>query len=158
MFSPPIAPVETFSPTYPNYTLLPANMSLPPEPESPAEYSLFIAATTSSAFTSLPRTGCAFRDSANNVGQYLTPSDSKGPWPRDSDGWRWQWFVNGLVPNTNYTVYAVQNETRVTPPVYFSTKSGTPSAPLQAITRADVHGVQRRSSARLRTRSRTARP
>ncbi|KZT63560.1 hypothetical protein DAEQUDRAFT_770506 [Daedalea quercina L-15889] len=129
-FSPPFSSSNISSPSYPNYTLPAAILTFPPEPQSPPDYSLFIAATTSSAFVSLPRTGCAFRDSASNIGHYVTPSQSEGLWLRDADGWRWQWFVNGLVPRTNYTVYAVKNETQVTEPIYFATKSPAFSCPI----------------------------
>ncbi|KAH9916536.1 stretch-activated cation channel Mid1 [Fomitopsis serialis] len=130
MFSPPFSPPSISAPSYPNYTLPAANQTFPPEPPSPPEYSLFIAATTSSAFMTLPRTGCAFRGSANNVGRLLASAQSEGLWLRDTGGWRWQWFVNGLVPMTNYTVYAVKNETQVTAPIYFSTKSPAFACPI----------------------------
>ncbi|KAH9840768.1 stretch-activated Ca2+-permeable channel component-domain-containing protein [Rhodofomes roseus] len=130
MFSPPFSPSNMSSPSYPNYTLPAANQTFPPEPTSPPDYSLFIAATTSSAFMTLPRTGCAFRGSASNVGQFLTSSRSEGLWLRDTDGWRWQWFVNGLVPMTNYTAYAVKNESQVAGPVYFATKSPAFACPI----------------------------
>lgn len=43
---------------------------------------------------------------------------------KDSKGWRTQWILEGLSPSTNYTVFVVQNDSLVSPPLYFSTKSG----------------------------------
>ncbi|PCH34749.1 hypothetical protein WOLCODRAFT_19550 [Wolfiporia cocos MD-104 SS10] len=130
LFSPPFSPPDFPVPTYPNYTLPPANLSLPPEPASPPDYSIFIAPTSSSALASLPRTGCAMRASSGNVGVYEPASASEGLWLRDAGGWRWQWFVNGMAPQTNYTAYAVKNGTQVTAPINFVTKSATFSCPI----------------------------
>lgn len=124
LFSPPFSPPSISQPTYPNYTLPSANLTFPSEPSSPPDWALFIAPTSSPAFASLPRTGCAMRAAAGNVGFYKTSSNSEGLWLRDSDGWRWQWFINGLTPQTNYTVYGVTNGTQVSGPIYFVTKSG----------------------------------
>lgn len=123
LFSPPFSPPSISQPTYPNYTLPSANLTFPSEPSSPPDWALFIAPTSSPAFASLPRTGCAMRAAAGNVGFYKTSSNSEGLWLRDSDGWRWQWFINGLTPQTNYTVYGVTNGTQVSGPIYFVTKS-----------------------------------
>ncbi|CCL98468.1 uncharacterized protein FIBRA_00466 [Fibroporia radiculosa] len=129
LFSPPFSPPTFSVSTYPNYTFPPANLTFPTEPSSPPQFSIFIA-PTSQALTSLPRTGCAMRASGGNIGLYEPSSSSEGLWLRDSDGWRWQWFVNGLTPQTNYTVYAVDNGTQVAGPIYFTTKSAAFACPI----------------------------
>ena len=45
-------------------------------------------------------------------------------WLRDDAGWRREWLVGRLSPLTNYSVYAIQNGTRLSGPIYFTTKSG----------------------------------
>ncbi|KAH9946563.1 stretch-activated Ca2+-permeable channel component-domain-containing protein [Amylocystis lapponica] len=129
LFSPPFSPPQGDFPTYPNYTLPPANLSVPAAPSSPPDFSIFVAPSTSSALASLPRTGCAMA-AAQNGSQYVPSSGSQGLWLRDSDGWRWQWMLNFLSPLTNYTAYAVQNGTKVSEYVYFATKSAAFSCPI----------------------------
>lgn len=125
LFSPPFSPPEVSTPTYPNYTLPPANLTFPAAPSSPPNFSMFVAPTTSSALASLPRTGCAMQ-AVQQSGFFYEPSAaSEGLWLRDTNGWRWQWFINYLMPETNYTVYAVQNETKVAGPINFRTKTGS---------------------------------
>lgn len=58
-------------------------------------------------------------DDANNLGA----SQSEGLWLKDQNGWRWQWVVSGLSPETNYTVYSVTDGTHVAGPINFVTKS-----------------------------------
>ncbi|KAF8888364.1 stretch-activated Ca2+-permeable channel component-domain-containing protein [Gymnopilus junonius] len=50
-------------------------------------------------------------------------------WARDTQGFRVQWLVEGLIPSTNYTAY-VLNGTKVSGPIYFATKSASFSCPL----------------------------
>ncbi|EMD35802.1 hypothetical protein CERSUDRAFT_115744 [Gelatoporia subvermispora B] len=132
VFSPPFLPPSYYTPTYPNYTLPPANLTFPPAPSSPPDYTMYIIPTSPSTLA-LPRTGCGLTTAAsiasNNI--ITQPQDaSQGMWLRDSDGWRWQWLVNGLVPQTNYTAYAVQNEANVSGPIFFVTKSASFSCPI----------------------------
>lgn len=54
-----------------------------------------------------------------------TGSAADGLWLKDEAGWRWQWLISGLQPQTNYTAYVVQNNTKVSQPINFVTKSGT---------------------------------
>ncbi|KAI0819725.1 stretch-activated Ca2+-permeable channel component-domain-containing protein [Trametes gibbosa] len=131
VFSPPFDPVITEIPTFPNYTLPPANLSFTP-PSSPTNYTLLLAVTAQSNLTLLPRTVCALRAAAPANKATLVPSSiSKGLWLRDSDGWRYQWLLNGLTPRTNYTMFAFQNGGLASsPPVYFVTKSATFNCPI----------------------------
>lgn len=128
LLSPPIAPAPiSDTPTFPNYTLPVANLSYPDFGTSePKNVTLVVAPTSSSSiFTSLPRTGCALRAVAANGVQQLGLKQSDGLWLKDGNGWRWQWVISGLNPQTNYTVFAVTNETYVSGPINFVTKSGT---------------------------------
>jgi calcium channel MID1 len=116
VFSPPFAPISPEQPSYPNYTLPPANLSLPSPPSSP-NFTLILAPTSSSL--SVPQTGCrlsAIQSSGNELNQTL--------WLRDQTGWRSQWLIGGLNPATNYTAFVVQDSTKVSGPIYFLTKSG----------------------------------
>ena len=45
-------------------------------------------------------------------------------WLKDSDGWRSQWLMSDLNPVTNYTAYVIQDNTKVSGPIMFTTKSG----------------------------------
>lgn len=131
IFSHPLSYSNTTNiedPSYPNYVLPPANISLPSgAPALPIDVALFIAPTSSSDLTSLPRTGCAIRAASIRGSQLLTTEQRKddGLWLRDSDSWRWQWLLAGLTPLTNYTTYAIENGTKVSGPINFVTKSGT---------------------------------
>ncbi len=46
-------------------------------------------------------------------------------WLRDERGWRREWLVGRLAALTNYTVYAIQDGTRLSGPIFFTTKSGS---------------------------------
>ncbi|KAL1673197.1 stretch-activated Ca2+-permeable channel component-domain-containing protein [Schizophyllum commune] len=58
------------------------------------------------------------------------------PWLRGTEGWRAQWFVEGLSAGRNYTVYTVREDTGtiggqlVSGPVYMRTKGATFPCPL----------------------------
>jgi hypothetical protein len=109
-------------PSYPNYSLPQANLSLPePPPNSQTPNISLIFSPTSAALslTQIPQTGCRLNAVAPPAGTNSTPR----LWLRDEQGWRMQFFVEGLTPSTNYTVYVVQSGTRVSGPMYFITKS-----------------------------------
>lgn len=125
LFSPPIASGPSHeTPSYPNYTLPAANSSYPVGPSSPLGVTLSIIPTTSSALSTLPRTGCALRNSTAEGLLNVGAKESEGLWLKDDDGWRWQWMVNGLTPQTNYTIFAITDTTHVSGPINFVTKSG----------------------------------
>ncbi|CDO70669.1 hypothetical protein BN946_scf184761.g6 [Trametes cinnabarina] len=56
IFSPPFDPVQPVQPSFPNYTLPAANLSFPPPPSPPTNYTLVFAPTSSSGLSSIPRT------------------------------------------------------------------------------------------------------
>lgn len=131
LFSPPFfPPAPQPQPTYPNYTLPPANTTLPsfaPPPGSSAtpNFTLFLA-PLDVGLPSLPQTACAIRTyvtgdpSAAQSAQVL----AEQTWLRDERGWRREWLVGRLAALTNYSVYAIQDGTRLSGPIYFTTKSG----------------------------------
>ncbi|KAL7278152.1 hypothetical protein ACG7TL_008124 [Trametes sanguinea] len=132
IFSPPFDPVQSSPPSFPNYTLPPANLTFPPPPSSPINYTLVFAPTSSSGISSIPRTSCALKSAvASKSATLLGVTASDGLWLRDSDGWRWQWLVNGLNPRTNYTLLTYRDgELASSSPTYFLTKSATFSCPI----------------------------
>ncbi len=44
-------------------------------------------------------------------------------WLQDKSGWHWEWLIGQLELLTNYSVYAIQDGTRLSGPIYFTTKS-----------------------------------
>ncbi|KAH9979834.1 stretch-activated cation channel Mid1 [Russula compacta] len=136
LFSPAfLAPDPAPEPTYPNYTLPQANTTLPDPPSSQPNFTLFLS-PLSTGLSALPQTACAVRKvvtsntTAAQSGQVLTEQ----PWLRDARGWRTEWLVGGLAPLTNYSVYAIQDDTHLSGPLYFTTKSASFSCQL-------VHGL-----------------
>lgn len=128
LFSPPLAPPPPSNPpTYPNYTLAPANLTLPTaDPSLAAGLSLFVAPTSSLGQGSLPLTGCAMQQSNISGGVTLDSKSDEhnGLWLKDDEGWRFQWLVSGLSAQTNYTAYVIQGGTKLSGPINFVTKSG----------------------------------
>lgn len=119
IFSPPFeSPLPEQPPSYPNYTLPVANISLPTPPLSYPNFTLVVS-PTSASLTSFPQTGCQL----SQVPSAWT-AINQTLWLRDEEGWRSQWLLEGLLPMTNYTVYVVQDQTKVGGPAYFNTKSG----------------------------------
>ncbi|KAI0739466.1 stretch-activated Ca2+-permeable channel component-domain-containing protein [Daedaleopsis nitida] len=133
IFSPPFSPEPLVQPTYPNYTLPAASLSFPAQPTSPRNYTLIYTTTSSSPLGSIPRTTCALRAASKGDRTIVARSteQSAGMWLRDPLGWRWQWLVEGLTPNTNYTAYMLQTgKLAATYPVNLVTKSASFNCPL----------------------------
>ena len=119
VFSQPFAPAPKDFPSYPNYTLPQANLSFPAAPVSP-NLTLIISPTSSDPpLTSVPQTGCRLAQTTS-TGRQLNQS----LWLKDSDGWRSQWLMGDLKPVTNYTAYVIQDNTKISGPIMFTTKSG----------------------------------
>ncbi|KAI0300053.1 stretch-activated Ca2+-permeable channel component-domain-containing protein [Multifurca ochricompacta] len=128
LFSPPfLPPTPAPQPTYPNYTLPLANTSLPSPPatQNTPNFTLFLA-PLSARLTALPQTACAVRAGVTNDPRAARSAQvlAEQLWLRDSQGWRREWLVGQLTPLTNYSVYAIQDGTRLSGPLYFTTKSG----------------------------------
>ena len=119
LFSHTFLSVPAEKPSYPNYTLAPANLSAPDIPSSIPNFTLVIA-PTSAQLSSLPQTACALLNTSSSTGSIY----SDEPWLRSSEGWRSQWLIDGLSPSTNYTAYVIQDALQVSGPIYFTTKSG----------------------------------
>ncbi|RDB24086.1 Stretch-activated cation channel MID1 [Hypsizygus marmoreus] len=123
LFSPAFAISQNDKPTYPNYTLPPANASLPEPPSDIPNFTLFVSPTSS--LTPLPQSGCML-SSQNSTGTVVNQS----LWLKDKQGWRTQWLLEALTPATNYTAYVVKDRTKVSGPINFVTKSATFACPL----------------------------
>ena len=136
LFSPPfLPPAASPVPTYPNYTLPQANTTAPDPPSTTPNFTLFLAPLDAGLPTTLPQTACAIR--ARVTGDAGTAQSAQvlqeQLWLRDESGWRREWLVGRLAPLTNYSVYAIQDGTRLSGPIYFTTKSGAyPPPPLGA--------------------------
>ncbi|KAF8882264.1 stretch-activated Ca2+-permeable channel component-domain-containing protein [Infundibulicybe gibba] len=120
IFSPSFGSFPLVKPTYPNYTLPAANLSFPPPPPSTPNFTLILAPTNADPpLRSLLQTGCVLR-AQNSTGTIVNESI----WSRSpEDGWRAQWLIDTLAPSTNYTAYVIQDSTKISGPVYFTTKS-----------------------------------
>ena len=117
LFSSPYLPFDIPAPTYPNYTLPPANMSQPDQPTSSPNFTLKIF-STSDGLANKPHTAC-FLQSQVSEGSIANETQ----WARDNQGWRTQWLLGGLTPSTNYTAFLLES-TNVSGPIFFATKSG----------------------------------
>lgn len=119
-FSSRFETIEVTRPGFPNYTLpfaqTPFSVS---QPSSSPRFN-FTLVETSSDPELLARSSCALR-ATNSVGTVKNQTN----WARnETEGWRSKWLVEDLKPGTNYSVFVSQDETKVTGPLYFSTKSG----------------------------------
>ena len=112
-------------PTYPNYTLLPANVSTMASPPTPPSQTLLVFQTSniSSSILEFNRSACGITHVPGNVVSFGNPLTTTTVL-RDTNGWRTQWVLEGLTPSTNYTVFIVENTTVISGPLYFLTKSG----------------------------------
>ncbi|KAG8737873.1 stretch-activated cation channel mid1, partial [Ceratobasidium sp. 428] len=129
LFSPPFLPPSFTEPKYPNYTFQPAIPNIPsPPPIPPAPNTTLLLFPTANANETvwLTNSACAL---ASKLGGALTNTATRTVL-RDSDGWRTQWFVEGLSPSTNYTAYVVEDGAKVSGPSYFLTKSDSFPCPL----------------------------
>lgn len=118
LFSPPFQKIKNIQPTFPNFTLPAANLSQPPLPATFPTYTLILS-PTSSGFANGLQTGC-FLSSQNTSGTIA----GETLWARGDEGFRTQWLMGGLTPSTNYTAFLLQNNTKVSGPIFFATKSG----------------------------------
>ncbi|KAI9439426.1 stretch-activated Ca2+-permeable channel component-domain-containing protein [Lactarius psammicola] len=134
LFSPPfLPPPPAPQPTFPNYSLPQANISLPSAPPSQnsPNFTLFLA-PLSAGLSALPQTACAVRAGITSNTQAAQSAKvlAEQLWMRDELGWRREWLVGQLTPLTNYSVYAIQDGTRLGGPIYFTTKSASFSCQL----------------------------
>jgi len=121
LFSAAFSPPVPTKPTYPNYTLPSANLSASSPPASSPNFTLVVGlSSSSSSLTSLPQTACML-----SAQQSSGTVRNQSLWLRDEEGWRSQWFLEGLTPATNYTAYVIQDSKKVSGPIYLATKSAS---------------------------------
>ena len=133
LYSPPfLPPAPAPKPTYPNYTLPQANTTPPDPPSSTPNFTLFLAPLDAGLTTLVPQTACAIRARVTGDPNVALSAEvlKEQLWLRDErSGWRREWLVGRLEPLTNYSVYAIQDGTRLSGPMYFTTKSGASPYP-----------------------------
>ncbi|KAI5119680.1 hypothetical protein M0805_009624 [Coniferiporia weirii] len=141
LFSPPfLAPSAATEPSYPNYTLPIASLPVPTPPTQHPNFTLIAGPvnvfpefdfSTNTFVDGTPVTACALGSLSNLTvmsGSFGSVQESLVL--RDSDGWRFQWLVDGLQPLTNYTTFVLQDGVKVAGPVNFVTKSALFACPL----------------------------
>lgn len=120
LFSSPFESIQVTQPNFPNYTL--PSVQTPfsvPQPSSAARFNITLLETSSAAGL-LTRSSCALR-ATSSVGTIKNQTS----WIREeAEGWRSKWLVEGLTPGTNYSVFVSQDGTKISGPLYFTTKSG----------------------------------
>ncbi|CAE6509966.1 unnamed protein product [Rhizoctonia solani] len=129
VFSPPFFTPTYEEPTYPNYTfqgVIPSDSSLPSSVSAPNATLLLFPTANANETVWLTNSACAL---TSKLGGVLTNTVTRSVY-RDSNGWRRQWFVEGLSASTNYTAYVVEDEARVSGPSYLRTKSDSFPCPL----------------------------
>ncbi|KAG7085887.1 hypothetical protein E1B28_003421 [Marasmius oreades] len=126
LFSPPYAPQPSSEPTYPNYTL--PVLTPATAPSSTPNFTLVLL--PSSVKTQL---GCVLQNSTTTVTGSQGNVVNRTQWLRDArEGWREQLLVDGLLPQTNYSAFFIQDGKKISGPAYFVTKSSAFSCPLAA--------------------------
>ncbi|KAF4622390.1 hypothetical protein D9613_009149 [Agrocybe pediades] len=126
LYSPSFLSVPPFKPTYPNYTLPAANLSQPELPASSSTPNFTLILSRTDTTKNIPRTGCFLLGPSTQKSGVIS---SQSVWARGSD-WRSQFLMAGLTPATNYTAYVLQDSTKVSGPIYFTTKSAAFTCPL----------------------------
>ncbi|CAE7189550.1 unnamed protein product [Rhizoctonia solani] len=129
IFSPPFFVPAFEEPTYPNYTFqeaIPSDFSLPSSVSAPNATLLLFPTADANATVWLTNSACAM---TSKLGGVITNTVTRTVY-RDSNGWRRQWFAEGLSASTNYTAYVVEDNARVSGPSYLRTKSQTFPCPL----------------------------
>lgn len=121
------------SPTFPNYTLPPADLAYPPPPDGVQFAGLnvtLVMAPTNGSPAGASMSACALRrlQGAREVGsegaQVGAGTGEARLIVRGEEGWRVQWLIEGLEPQTNYTAYVIEGGTKVGGPIWFVTKDG----------------------------------
>lgn len=127
-FSSPFEGIQVTQSSFPNYTLPPVQAPFPvSQPSSTAQFNLTLLETSLTSGL-LTRSSCALRVTSS-VGTVKNQTN----WVREeAEGWRSKWFVEGLTPGTNYSVFVSQDGTKVNGPLYFATKSGQYSSRLRS--------------------------
>ncbi|WWD01423.1 hypothetical protein V866_008367 [Kwoniella sp. B9012] len=149
MFSSLLYTSESIEPTYPNYTLPPAQLPLNPFPSDGLSSSSLISGNTSLSNNltlyivptdadSSPTTNgleystCAINLAVNSTGslaeKVILRTESDTPeWSNveGQQGYRHHWAIGGLSAGTNYTSWIRDDQGVWTGPIWFTTKSDT---------------------------------
>ncbi|KAF8335333.1 stretch-activated Ca2+-permeable channel component-domain-containing protein [Cantharellus anzutake] len=131
IFSPPFQSIPFDEPTYPEYVLPPANITSSNSTQPPPQTLLvFQTANISPALAQVSQSACGITEVPGNL-------LSSGDHPlntttvlRDYTDYRTQWLFEKLTPSTNYTAYVVTNNSVLSGPLFFVTKSSNFSCPL----------------------------
>ena len=138
LFSPLLLSSPHSQPSYPNYTLPPAQLSLPEYPSTQSnltslstDLSLILIPTTSSpTLEGLDNSICAVQNANVSTGSIAHPSNmlvnATTSWTGvgEEEGFRTMWVVGNLVAETNYTAYIVDEKGGMSSPIWLSTKEG----------------------------------
>ncbi|ORX39834.1 stretch-activated Ca2+-permeable channel component-domain-containing protein [Kockovaella imperatae] len=145
LFSPLLISDPRAQPTYPNYTLPPAQLPLaPPSARSPqGNLNLIIVPTASSPTgDGLDYSLAAIRRANASTGHIAASEnmiiDALTQWVNigDREGYRTMWVVGNLLADTNYTAWAVDDSGVLTRPMWFATKDS--SFPCQLALPTDI--------------------
>ncbi|CAE6497660.1 unnamed protein product [Rhizoctonia solani] len=128
IFSPPFYTPAYKEPSYPNYTFQDAapDLTLPSSVSAPNATLLIFPTANANATVWLTNSACALTSKLGGVIINTVTRDVH----RDLNGWRKQWFVDGLSASTNYSAYVVEDGARVSGPSYLRTKSESFPCPL----------------------------
>lgn len=138
LFSPLLLPAPQSQPSYPNYTLPPAELRIPPLPEFgfPQLDLLIIPTGSSPTQAGLDNSLCAALNanvSTGALGQRNIVVNATTEWMSvgDEEGFRTYWVIGGLLPSSNYTAWFFEPSTRtLSQPIWFTTKQCRSFAPL----------------------------
>jgi calcium channel MID1 len=130
LFSPLLLPAPQSQPTYPNYTLPPAQLRIPPLPAfSFPQLDLLVIPTGSSPTQAgLDNSLCAALNanvSTGALGHRNLAVNATTEWMSvgDEEGYRTYWVIDGLLPSSNYTAWFFEPGTRtLSQPIWFTTK------------------------------------
>ena len=136
ILSPLLYPSPHYQPTYPNYTLPPAILSLPTYQTSSANVSslssdftlVLVPTEPSPTLDGLDNSLCAVQAAAASTGQVADPShmvvNATTSWMSvgGEEGFRTYWVVGDLLANTNYTAWLLDEYGGMSGPIWLSTK------------------------------------
>ncbi|RSH91307.1 stretch-activated cation channel mid1 [Saitozyma podzolica] len=152
IFSPLLQDSPHYQPTYPNYTLPPAQLVLPSFSSStdnmvsnasfigPAPNLTLIMVPTGSSPTQdgLDHSLCAIRAANSSTGSVASPSNmivnrTEPSWVAvdGEEGYRQYWVVGNLVSGSNYTAWVYDEDKQsLSPPIWLATKDASFQCPL----------------------------
>jgi calcium channel MID1 len=116
-------------PTYPNYTLPPAEFPIPALPEFslPGLDLIVIPTTSSPSSQGLDYSVCAVKNAnvfTGSVGVQNIVVNATTEWSAvgNEEGYRTYWVIGGLSPGSNYTAWFMDGQKMMSEPIWFTTK------------------------------------